>query len=86
MDEDIVRASKKLLGYALVFTVFDRDALIHAMKDERYAKVAGNSGINKVHKWGHNFKIDEASGAVTEHTDAAVDYADQIPPCSLIAA
>lgn len=74
---------KRGIAGSLVFTVFDRDALISAMKDERYARVPGNSGIHKVDKWGSELSFDEETGEVVEAELAPIDYADQIPPFNI---
>ena len=71
---------KRGIAGSLVFTVFDRDALINALGDANYTAVNGEVGISPVDKWGDNIALDD-EGEVTEITDEQkVIYADQIPP------
>lgn len=75
---------KRGIAGSLVFTVFDRDALIDAMKNEAgsYGRVTaadGNVGYPQVDKWGDNFDFDADTGEVTRTTREAI-YTDEIPP------
>lgn len=73
---------KRGIAGSLVFTVFDRDALIYAMKENGNISsvnaVDGNIGYPQVDKWGDNFEVNE-DGTVTTNTREAL-YTDEIPP------
>jgi hypothetical protein len=74
---------KRGIAGSLVFTVFDRDALIYAMQEEdnpasTVNSVDGNIGYPQVDKWGDNFEIFE-DGTVRQVVRNAL-YTDEIPP------
>ena len=84
---------KRGIAGSLVFTVFDRDALIDAMRSvedegrgsftQTFTRVVGDVGVSRVDKWGNPpvdpFTIDDETGYVLQE-EVPVEYADQLMP------
>lgn len=73
---------KRGIAGSLVFTVFDRDALIGAMQEQTFnSKNNTNTNVSSVDKWRDHVDVRE-DGTVVQR-QAAIEYADQVPPFNI---
>lgn len=79
---------KRGISGSLVFTIFDRHALVKSLKDQEEARIhrtPGHVEHAEISKWDDKVDIDDETGEVTEMSRSdremlEVQYADQIPP------